>query len=209
MSISSPLVVMALGFAALAAAIQIWFLVRRPALAWPTKVLLLFGLGAFPIATAGTGNLAGFQHTKTRTFCGGCHVMEPFTNDAADPASNTLAARHSRNPSFGPESCYTCHADYGMFGAVTTKINGLHHVYEYYTHYRSLSIPEALPRIHLYEPYPNENCMHCHSTRVPSWGLVAEHAALIDEVRSGEVSCASEGCHGPIHPGPDSARGTP
>jgi nitrate/TMAO reductase-like tetraheme cytochrome c subunit len=201
MSISSPLVLLALGFAALSAAILIWFLVRRPALVWPTKVLLLVGLGAFPIGTATTGNLAGFQQTKTRGFCGGCHVMEPFTDDAADPASLTLASRHSRNPLFGGDSCYACHADYGMFGAVTTKLNGLRHVYEYYTDYHALTIAEALPRIHLYKPYPNENCMQCHSTRVPGWELVADHEALAAEVRTGEVSCASEGCHGPIHRG--------
>lgn len=200
MSISSPLVLLALGFSALSAAILVWFLLRRPALMWSTKVLLLFGLGAFPAATAATGNLAGFQQTKSRGFCGGCHVMEPFTDDAADPASLTLAARHSRNPSFGGESCYACHADYGMFGAVTTKLAGLRHVYEYYTDFRALSIAEALPRIHLYKPYPNQNCRQCHSTRVPSWELVPEHAALDAEVRSGEVSCASAGCHGPIHP---------
>jgi nitrate/TMAO reductase-like tetraheme cytochrome c subunit len=206
MSISSPLVILSLGSAGLAAAILIWFLIRRPALVWATKLLLLLGLGAFPLATAATGNLAGFQQTKTRSFCGGCHVMEPFTGDAADPSSPTLAARHSRNRSFGEDSCYACHADYGMFGAVTTKLNGLRHVYEYYTDYRALSLEEALPRIHLYQPYPNRNCMQCHSTRVPSWLAIADHAALDAEVRSGELSCASAGCHGPIHPSAGGAR---
>lgn len=207
MSTSDPLVVLALGFSALSAAILLWFLFRRPALVWSTKVLLLLGLGAFPAATATTGNLAGFQETKSRRFCGGCHVMEPYTDDVADPASLTLAARHSRNPSFGGESCYACHADYGMFGAVTTKLNGLRHVYEYYTDFRALTIQEALPRIHIYKPYPNDNCRQCHSTRVPSWEAVPDHAALDAEVRSGEVSCASAGCHGPIHP--TSEGGTP
>ena len=200
MSISSPLVLLSLGFAALSAVILVWFLVRRPALGWSTKILLLFGMAVFPIATATTGNVVGYEQTKTRSFCGGCHVMEPFTDDAADLGSMTLAARHSRSPSFGEQSCYMCHADYGMFGAVTTKLNGLRHVYHYYTSYRSLTLAEALPRIELYAPFPNANCMHCHSTRVPSWELVPDHAALSDDVRAGEVSCASPGCHGPIHP---------
>src|SRR5262245_5183338 len=108
MSTSDPLVLLAVSFAAASSAILLWYLVRRPALVWPTKVLLLFGLGAFPLATATTGNVAGFHQTKTRGFCGGCHVMEPFTGDVADPTSLTLAARHSRNPSFGGESCYAC-----------------------------------------------------------------------------------------------------
>jgi nitrate/TMAO reductase-like tetraheme cytochrome c subunit len=200
MSIFNILVGLALGAAAFSAAILIWFLVRRPTLSWTTKVLLLLGLGIFPLATAATGNVVGFQHTMSRQFCSGCHVMEPFTDDAADPASLTLAARHSRNPSFGDQSCYACHADYGMFGAVTTKMNGLRHVYGYYTEFHSLSLEEALPRLQTFKPYPNQNCMQCHSTLVPTWELLAEHAALSDEVRSGEVSCASAGCHGPIHP---------
>jgi cytochrome c-type protein NapC len=207
MSISNPLALLALASAAIAAAILLWFLIRRPALVWQTKILLLLGLGAFPIATAGTGNLVGFEQTKTRGFCSGCHVMEPYTEDAADPTSLTLAARHSRNPMFGGESCYACHADYGMFGAVTTKLNGLRHVYAYYTEYRGLSHDEAMPRLHTYEPYQNGTCMQCHSTRIPIWERVSEHAALTDEVRSGEVSCASAGCHGPVHPGHD--EGTP
>lgn len=200
MSISSPLVALSLSCAALAAAILVWYLVRRPPLGWSTKVILLFGIAVLPIATATTGNVVGYEQTKTRSFCGGCHVMEPFTDDAASPTSLTLAARHSRNAGFGEESCYTCHADYGMFGAVATKLNGLRHVYHYYTSYRSLSLAEALPRIDLYEPFPNQTCMHCHSTRVPSWELIGDHAALADEVRAGEVSCASPGCHGPAHP---------
>lgn len=198
--LSSPLQMLSLGAAAAAAAILLWFLVRRPALVWQTKVLLLFGLGAFPILAAGTGNIAGFEETKTRTFCGGCHVMVPYTDDAADPASQTLASRHSRNANFGKKSCYACHADYGMYGAVTTKINGLRHVYHYYLEYRSLPLSEALPRLATYEPYPNANCMQCHSTRTPVWENNSEHASLTEEVRSGEVSCASAACHGPPHP---------
>jgi nitrate/TMAO reductase-like tetraheme cytochrome c subunit len=200
LSISKILVILALGCAAASAAILVWYLVRRPPLSWSTKMLLLLGLGVFPIGAAATGNVVGFQHTMSRGFCGGCHVMEPFTNDVGDPKSLTLAARHSRNPMFGEESCYRCHEDYGMFGAVTTKMNGMRHVYEYWTRFHSMSIEEALPQIEMFKPYPNSNCMQCHSTQVPTWYGVPEHAALDRETRSGEVSCASAGCHGPIHP---------
>src|SRR5262245_32992476 len=138
LSISSILVILALGSAAVAAVILVWFIVKRPPMVWSTKVALLLGLGVFPIATAATGNVVGFQHTMSREFCSGCHVMEPFTDDVADPKSFTLAARHSRNPSFGDHSCYACHEDYGMFGAVTTKLNGMRHVYEYWTRFHSM-----------------------------------------------------------------------
>ena len=58
--------------------------------------------------------------------------MEPWVQDASDPASTSLAARHGRNALFGDPNCYTCHADYGMYGTVHTKIGGLRHVAAYY-----------------------------------------------------------------------------
>ena len=67
-----------------------------------------------------SGNIAGYEATKTRRFCGSCHVMTPYAKDSEDVASTSLAARHSRNDAFGAENCYACHADYGMFGTVTT-----------------------------------------------------------------------------------------
>ncbi len=183
-----------------AAAILVWYLVKRPPVYGPTKSLLLLGIGVLPIGVALTSNLASMQHMQQREFCGSCHVMLPFTRDAADPTSMTLAARHSRNASFGEQSCYTCHEDYGMFGTVVTKIGGLEHVWFYYTEYQFLTIDEALPRIQIYEPFPNSSCIQCHSTDVPVWNKVNEHAAALDDLRSGTISCASAPCHGPPHP---------
>lgn len=192
--------------AALAAAILLWFLVRRPPLSPTTKILLFFGLGALPIASAFSGNVVGYQETQTRRFCGSCHVMEPYTDDAADPASETLPAIHSRNAMFGDKSCYTCHADYGMYGTVTTKLAGLKHVYHYYGSYKDLSIEEALPTLELYKPFPNANCTHCHSTTLAEWRQVPDHQGLLDELDGDQVSCASSGCHGPAHPFSKAAR---
>ncbi len=190
----------ALAGAALSAPIVIWYLVRRPPLVRGTKIALLLGIGVFPILTAGTGNIAGYEATKTRRFCGSCHVMTPYARDSEDVASPSLSSRHSRNAAFGAENCYACHADYGMFGTVTTKIGGMRHVYEYLTHFRDLSVAEALPRIHLIRPFPNGNCTRCHSTEVPGWQQIGDHAGLVDELRDSAVSCVGGGCHGPAHP---------
>jgi len=195
-----PLAWVAIVFALGATAILIWYLVRRPPLDRRTKLWLLFGIGVFPISAAGAGNIAEFSHTTKIHFCAGCHVMTPYTNDARDPNSTSLASRHSRNVWFGDTSCYTCHSDYGMFGTVTTKLAGVHHLYEYYQEYSDLSIEEALPRIHLYSPFPNATCMRCHTTLLPGWNETPEHVAMTREVRDGLVSCASAGCHGPAHP---------
>jgi nitrate/TMAO reductase-like tetraheme cytochrome c subunit len=197
---SDPFTSFALACAALAAALLIWFLIARPALTRGTKLVLLLGIGLLPLGTAANGNVAGYHATKTRTFCSSCHVMTPFGDDSSNRESTSLAARHGRNQAFGDENCYTCHADYGMFGTITTKLGGMRHVYEYTLHFHQLSLDEALPKIHIRQPFPNSTCMHCHSTDTPGWRRIGDHNSLLDRLRSGSMSCASEGCHGPAHP---------
>jgi len=197
---NNPILAAALACAGASALLVLWFLVRRPALSHATKLVLLAGIGILPLATATTGNVADFEATKERRFCGSCHVMTPYKNDSEDPHSTTLAARHARNGMFGDANCYACHADYGMYGTVVTKLGGLRHVYEYVLHYRNTPLDEARRTIHIRKPFPNATCMHCHSTENPTWNAVPEHASLLDRVRRGDVSCASEGCHGPAHP---------
>jgi cytochrome c-type protein NapC len=178
-----------------------WYLVRRPPLGRFTKVMLLFGLGVMPLGTALTGNIAGFEYTLNRKFCGSCHVMLPYTEDAADPKSSSLAAIHSRNSAFGQESCYTCHADYQMFGTVTTKLNGLKHLYYYITEYsNSGKYGEKGPRIHMYKQFQNGMCTRCHSTTAPSWTENEAHKDVIEDIRAGTTKCVE--CHGgsAVHP---------
>lgn len=197
---NNPLLALGLGSAAIAAVLLLWYLLRRPALTRATKVILLLGIGVLPIATATTGNVAGYEATKATSFCSSCHVMTPYGDDARDLASTSLAARHSRNDAFGHESCYTCHADYGMFGTIATKLGGLRHVYEYTFHYHSMPVDEFVATIELRAPFPSATCMRCHSTYGPTWNEVGDHASALAALRAGTVSCASEGCHGPAHP---------
>jgi cytochrome c-type protein NapC len=161
---------------------------------------LLLGLGVLPIGAAATGNIQGYETTEKRAFCGSCHVMSKHASDSEDPTSKSLAARHARNKLFGEDNCYMCHANYGMYGTVLTKMGGMRHVWLYYTEYRSVPLGDALKTIHLREPYPNESCMECHSTDNAIWLRVPDHASSLDEVRAGRISCASGGCHGYAHP---------
>lgn len=198
---TNPLVMLALVAAVISAVVLVWYLLRRPPLGRPIKIVLLFAIGVLPIATAMTGNVAGYQATKSTEFCtGSCHVMGPYGSDIEDPTSESLAARHSRNAAFGSESCYACHADYGMFGTVTTKIGGMRHVYEYLFHYRSMPIEQSLASIELVRPFRNDACVRCHSMQNPLWAKVGDHASTLEQVRAGELSCASGGCHGYAHP---------
>src|SRR5690606_11091026 len=191
---SNPLTTVGFGFAAASAVLVLWYLLRRPELNRATKIVLLFGIGLLPLGTAMTGNYAGLEATKQRRFCGSCHVMTPYAQHSPNPKSESLAARPGRNALFGHENCYACHADYGTFGTVKTKLGGLLHIYEYVINYRNTPLEEAKRTIHIREPFKNATCMHCHSTQNPGFDAVADHKSIIDRVRSGAVSCASEGC---------------
>jgi cytochrome c-type protein NapC len=190
--------------AVLAACILVMHLVRRPG-AGPearrsTRLWLLFGLGIFPLGSAGSANVAGFKATQSRKFCGSCHVMEPHAEDSADPSSRSLAAIHARNHSFGSDNCYTCHKDYGMYGYVLTKAGGMRHVYLYLTEFHGMPLAESKRAIRIRAPVPNGNCMYCHTTTAPRWLSVGDHASSLEAVRKGTVGCASPGCHGFAHP---------
>jgi cytochrome c-type protein NapC len=81
-----------------------------------------------------------------------------------------------------------------------TKWGGMRHVWYYYTEYHKFTLEEARELIHINKPFANASCMRCHSTQTPIWNEVNDHHGLRERVRSGEVSCASKGCHGPAHP---------
>jgi nitrate/TMAO reductase-like tetraheme cytochrome c subunit len=196
----SPFTLVALVCAGLACTILTWFVIRRPPLDRHAKVWLLFGLGVFPLGAAGAANIQGYEATQKREFCGSCHVMTPYSNDSANKASLGLASRHARNDFFGSQNCYSCHADYGMYGTVLTKMGGMRHVWLYYTEFHGMSLEEARAKIHLVKPYPNANCMHCHSTELQGWQRVPEHRSSLQDVRAQRMSCASPGCHGFAHP---------
>jgi cytochrome c-type protein NapC len=196
-SIEDLLKLVALACAACSVVIILWYLVRQPPLGRLTKVLLLFGLGLLPALVALAGNIAGYEYTLSRPFCGSCHVMGPYLRDAQDPNSQSLAAIHSRNHKFGEQSCYMCHADYSMFGAITTKMNGMKHLYYYITEYASTGPDgEGGPPIHLYKPWSNDKCMQCHSTEAKMY--VETHGDQLEQIRKGEMSCID--CHSEVHP---------
>ncbi len=196
----SPFTITATICAALAATILIAFLVMRPAITNVVKGWLLLGFGVFPIAAALSTNVQGYQTTQKRAFCGSCHVMEPHAGPSNDPKGWGLAAAHARNSAFGNENCYQCHADYGMYGTALTKIGGMRHVWLYYTKFRSMAPEEAAKEVVLRHPFPNQNCMHCHSTNAPQWNKIPDHRSTVADVRADKISCAGSGCHGYAHP---------
>ncbi len=193
--------VVALAAGLAASTILVAYLVKKPVLTIRVKLWLLLGLGVLPVTAAVTSTVAGMEATTAREFCGSCHVMGTHFSDSANAASQSLAARHSRNAFFGDKSCYVCHADYGMYGYAMTKAGGMRHVYEYYLGgYAQMSLEEFTRVIHLRKPYDNLNCRQCHTTTVSDWRSVPDHESLKNELVKNQVSCASAGCHGYAHP---------
>ncbi len=200
MTPSLLITLVAVGAAAIAAGILLWYLFAKPPFTRTTLVVLFFGLGVFPVSAALLGNMKGFEVSKNVEFCGGCHVMQPWIDDVTNPEATTLASFHTKSPLIKDIACYECHADYGMYGTVVTKWQGTKHMYAYYADgYSGMESAEAIKKIALYEPFPNSNCMHCHSTQLQGWNDEPEHMAVADDVRAGTTGCASEGCHGPAH----------
>jgi cytochrome c-type protein NapC len=192
---------LALAAGAVAALILLHHLLFRPKLDTAARVRLLLGLGVFPVLAAGATTAFGMHRTTERTFCGSCHVMGKHLSDVEDPTSNSLASRHGRNKYIGEENCYVCHANYGMLGYPLTKLKGMAHVYNYFLGgYNKLSLEEAVKEIRIATPFPNSNCMQCHSGKLASFANVRDHLAVLDELESNKVSCASVGCHGYSHP---------
>ena len=197
----TPMGVLALTSAAIAAALLVHHLVARPKLTLGTRLSLLLGLAVFPFLSAVATTAHGMQRTTQRQFCGSCHVMGTHLADAEDPQSTSLAARHARNPMFGGSACYTCHADYSMLGYPLTKLTGMSHVYHYYLGgYRDWSLQKFHAEVRVAKPFPNHNCQQCHSGALTSFKEVKEHRAMADELAENRVSCASAGCHGVAHP---------
>lgn len=197
----TPLGYLCLGCAVAALAIIARHLWKKPKLDFHNKMWLLMGLGVLPTLSATTSTVTGMQATTERQFCGSCHTMDLHVGDANDPNSQSLAARHARNPFFGDRNCYVCHADYGMYGYPLTKLNGMRHVYEYYLGgWKEISLEDSLAKLHLRKPYDNDNCRQCHTGTAKDWSSVPEHIALANELESNQVACASAGCHGFAHP---------
>ncbi len=99
------------------------------------------------------------------------------------------------------ESCYNCHADYQLFGTMTTKVNGLKHLFYYLTEYANTGpYGEGGKPIHMYKGFQNGMCTRCHSTTAPRWLANQDHAGMLDDIRKGDAKCVD--CHSgeKIHP---------
>ena len=169
----------------------IWSWVRRKGITSASKALLLGAIVVLPAIVVFLATAHAMQESMTVDACGDCHVMEGHVADLRNPASDSLAAVHYKNRYIQTDQCYTCHSDYGMFGTMSAKLDGLGHVYH--------NIVGNYPKpIKIAKPYSNPRCLSCHGGAA---NFVAKHdemdKELMPKLMSNENSCLE--CHGPAH----------
>jgi len=167
----------------------VWVVFSATGLEGPQRHwLLLFALVVFPSMAMFLGLGRAMDDAKRPEFCGSCHIMQPWMHDLKDPESETLAAVHYQNRYILENQCYTCHAEYTMFGPMKAKLAGVQHLARYVTGHYELPLKTR-------EPYHFENCNHCHADAKV---FRETHADSLEDLASGAATCLD--CHAPAHP---------
>ncbi len=159
------------------------------------RVLAFLAIFALPALGASMGFTTQLEHFKKREFCASCHTMDEYHRSLLVDDDEFIPALHFQN-NWVPQdkACYTCHTNYGPFGDAKSKFRGLRHVLVQYFG----SIPDTL---HLYAPYKNRECLHCHGGGRKFEAESAHHegdttfVALMED----RMSCTTSGCHDVAH----------
>jgi hypothetical protein len=157
------------------------------------KILAFVGLFIFPVFVGLLGVDYHVERSKETSFCLSCHVMSPYGKSLYVDDRSYIPASHFQNHRVPPDqACYTCHTDYTMYtGGIKAKIRGLHHIYAQY-----LGKPQQ--PIKLYQPFNNRECLHCHQG-ARSFEQGTTHSAILDDIKSNQLSCVTSGCHDTVH----------
>jgi cytochrome c-type protein NapC len=156
-------------------------------------MVAFMALFVLPIATAGIGASEHVRRSEETQFCLSCHIMEPYGRSLyVDDASYVPAAHFQNHRVPADKACYTCHTNYGMFGTIDAKMEGLHHVYVYW-------FGKPMNPIKLYSPYKNRECLHCHSG-ARAFEESATHSGMMSDLKTNTLSCTTSGCHDTFHP---------
>jgi cytochrome c-type protein NapC len=165
----------------------------RPSLTANTggKILAFMAFVTLPVLCGAWGLSEHFERSKQTNFCLSCHIMEPYGRSLFVDDVNHIPAAHFQNHRIpAAEACYTCHTNYALYGSLGVKLNGLHHVYVEY-----LGTPKE--PLHLYQPFNNRECLHCHAGARSFEDDT--HTAMMDQLKSNQLSCISSGCHDTVH----------
>jgi cytochrome c-type protein NapC len=173
--------------------LAIVFLVRPVVTAGPReKILAFMALFILPALCVGGGMSTHMQRSEQTRFCISCHAMAPYGQSLYVDDPQYIPAAHFQNHRIPVETaCYACHADYTIYGPLKDKLQGLTRIYMQY-----VSSPPQPIRIR--GGYSNLQCLHCHGG-ARSFEANPVHQAIMDSLKSNQMSCISSGCHDTVH----------
>ena len=171
------------------------FLIRPSlthAVSW--KILAFIGLFVLPAMCIRGGINTHMQRSERTQFCISCHVMIPYGQSLYIDDPSHIPAQHFQNHRVpAAMACYSCHADYGIYGPLKDKLNGLTRIYKQY-----VSTPPDPAAIRIPGGFKNAQCLHCH-LGARSFEENPVHSAMMDQLKSEQMSCLTSGCHDTTH----------
>src|ERR1700730_17351591 len=105
------------------------------------KILAFVALLILPALSVWAGFSEHMDPPTPTSFCLSCHVMTDYGRSLHVDDRSYVPARHFQNNLIPRDhACYTCHADYTMFGTLKSKIRGMCHLWV--QHYGMVPLPE-------------------------------------------------------------------
>ncbi|MGB9464602.1 MAG: NapC/NirT family cytochrome c [Candidatus Acidiferrum sp.] len=169
------------------------FLVR-PSITMETtgKILAFAALCVLPVLCIATGMSTHMQRSEQTKFCISCHSMELYGKSLYVDDQKYVPAQHFQNHRIPADmACYACHTDYTIYGPMKDKLKGMTRIYMQY-----VSTPPKT--IHMSGGYSNLQCLHCHAG-ARNFEENPVHLAMMDSLKTNQLSCISSGCHDTIH----------
>jgi cytochrome c-type protein NapC len=156
------------------------------------KIVAFIGLCVLPALCIVGGMNTHVQRSEQTKFCISCHVMIPYGQSLYVDDPSHIPAQHFQNHRVPPDmACYSCHADYSIYGPLKDKVQGLKRIYMQY-----VSTPPN--PITIAGGFKNAQCLHCH-LGARGFEQNPVHAAMIDSLKSNQTSCLTSGCHDTAH----------
>lgn len=158
------------------------------------KIVAFIGLCVLPALCIVLGMGTHMQRSEQRRFCISCHVMEPYGQSLYLDDSKFIPAQHFQNHRVPPDTaCYSCHADYTIYGPLKDKIQGLKRIYMQY-----VTTPPNPASIRIEGGFKNAQCLHCH-LGARDFMENPVHSAMMQSLTSDQMSCLTSGCHDSTH----------
>jgi len=158
------------------------------------KILAFIGLCVLPALCIVGGMNTHVQRSEQTQFCISCHVMIPYGQSLYVDDPGHIPAQHFQNHRVPTDmACYSCHADYTIYGPLKDKLQGLKRIYVQY-----VSTPPDPAAIRIAGGFKNAQCLHCH-LGARSFEENPVHVAMMDSLKSEQDSCLGSGCHDTAH----------